>query len=148
MGKLHSGSKERGPDAPSSGTNAQALQPISFYVTAPPDNYSSWIGFNDEDKDKESPAYKARHCQDKVQWELMDLVAEHNDRWCSFNIDTVHEAVHESVDYTFLVSEDDKRVDPPPFHRLECATIDMSHYGAPTIYETIMKYAPIYQLSL
>ncbi|KAJ8077806.1 hypothetical protein PM082_002240 [Marasmius tenuissimus] len=116
--------------------------PVSFYVTAPPGNYGSWIGFNNEDKDKESPAYKARCRQDKVQWELMDLVAENNDQWCSFNIDTVHEAVHESVDYTFSVSEDDKRADLPPFHRLECATIDMFHYGAPTIYKTVMKYAP------
>ncbi|KAL0056554.1 hypothetical protein AAF712_016841 [Marasmius tenuissimus] len=95
------------------------------------------MGSDTEDED--SPAYQARRRRDRVHWELMDLIAEHDDRWHSFNIDTFHEAVHESVDYIFSVSED---VDPPPFQRLKCATIDMSHYGAPTVYETVMQHAP------
>ncbi|KAK1221157.1 hypothetical protein PQX77_016033, partial [Marasmius sp. AFHP31] len=115
--------------------------PISFYITSPPDDYGSCMGF-DDDEDKESLAYKARRRRDEVQWELMDLIAEHKNRWRSFNIDTVHEAVQDSVDHIFSVSENDERATPPPFHRLEGATIDMSLCGAPTIYETVMNHAP------
>ncbi|KAJ8077780.1 hypothetical protein PM082_002213 [Marasmius tenuissimus] len=112
--------------------------PISFYVTSPEDDGPDMKDLNEHDEG--DPIHQGQHRQDTVCWTLLFLIAEHADRWRSFNIDSAHRGVYAVVEDTFLkIAYEDPG---PHLPNLEHASIPMAFFAAHMTYESVFKCAP------